>query len=99
MTNLNLPSLAIRQQIASAVHLIIQVSRMRDGHRRIAFVSEIVGTESEMITMQELFVFHTKGEGDDGRLTGEFKWTGIMPRFLRRVAYYGEADRLSRRWA
>jgi pilus assembly protein CpaF len=95
MANLNLPPAAIRAQVASAIHLIVQISRMRDGHRRITFVSEVVGTEGDVITMQDLFTFQTKGEGADGKLVGEFKWTGIMPRFLRRVAYYGEADRLS----
>ena len=95
MANLNLPPQAIRSQIASAIHLIIQVSRMRDGQRRVTFVSEVVGMESDIITMQDLFTFQTKGEGPDGKLLGEFKWSGIMPRFLRRVAYYGEADRLS----
>lgn len=96
MANLNLPNPAIRNQISSAVHLIVQTSRMRDGHRRVTFVSEVVGMESEIITMQDLFHFQNKGEGEDGKLTGEFKWTGIMPRFLRRVAYYGEAERMSR---
>jgi pilus assembly protein CpaF len=95
MANLNLPHQAIRTQIASAIHLVIQVSRMRDGHRRVTFVSEVVGTEGDVITMQDLFTFQNKGEGPDGKLIGDFKWTGIMPRFLRRVAYYGEADRLS----
>lgn len=95
MANLNLPTQAIRSQIASAVHLIVQVSRMRDGQRRVTFVSEVVGMESEIITMQDLFAFHAKGEGPDGTLMGEFKWTGIMPRFMRRVGYYGQADALS----
>jgi len=95
MANLNLPTQAVRSQIASAIHLVVQISRMRDGVRRVAFVSEVVGMESDIITMQELFNFQTKGEGADGKLIGDFKWSGIMPRFLRRVAYYGEADRLS----
>ena len=95
MANLNLPPQAIRSQVASAIHLIVQVSRMRDGHRRITFVSEVVGMESDVITMQDLFSFQSKGDGPDGKLQGEFKWTGIMPRFMRRVSYYGEADRLS----
>lgn len=95
MANLNLPHQAIRSQIASAIHLIIQVSRMRDGQRRVTFVSEVVGSEGDVITMQDLFGFNAKGEGPDGKLMGEFKWTGIMPRFIRRVAYYGEADRLA----
>ena len=95
MANLNLPTQAIRSQIASAVHLIVQVSRMRDGHRRVTFISEVVGMESDIITMQDLFSFQNKGDGPDGKLMGEFKWSGIMPRFLRRVGYYGEGDRLS----
>ncbi len=95
MANLNLPAHAIRSQIASAIHLVVQISRMRDGCRRVAYVSEVVGMESDVITMQELFAFQTKSEGADGKLIGDFKWSGIMPRFLRRVAYYGEADRLS----
>lgn len=95
MANLNLPVQAIRTQIASAVHLVVQVSRMRDGARRVTYVSEVVGMESEIITMQDLFAFHSKGDGADGKLVGEFKWTGIMPRFLRRVGYYGQADALS----
>jgi pilus assembly protein CpaF len=96
MTNFGLPSASIKTQIASAVQLVVQVSRMRDGHRRIAYVSEIVGMESDIITMQDLFVFVPKGEGADGRLQGEFKWTGIVPRFTRRIAYYGEADALAK---
>lgn len=96
MTSLNLPSTAIRNQIAASVHLIVQTSRMRDGQRRVTYVSEVVGMESDVVTMQELFAFQSRGEDGDGRLIGEFKWSGIMPRFLRRVAYYGEADRMSR---
>ncbi len=95
MANLNLPNPAIRTQIASAVHLVVQISRMRDGLRRITFVSEVVGMEGDIVTMQDLFAYHTKGEGADGALIGEFKWTGIMPRFIRRVGYYGQAERLS----
>ena len=96
MANLNLPSLAIRQQIASAIHIVVQISRMRDGMRRIAYISEVVGMESDIITMQDLFMFQSRGESTDGLIQGEFKWSGIMPRFLRRVAYYNEAERLSK---
>ncbi len=95
MANLNLPPQAVRYQIASAIHLIVQISRMRDGHRRVTYVSEVVGMESDVITMQDLFTYQQKGEGTDGKLIGEFKWSGIMPRFLRRVVYYGQGDRLS----
>ena len=95
MANLNLPPQAIRSQIASAIHVIIQTSRMRDGQRRVTFVSEVVGMEGDVITMQDLFTFQSKGEGPDGKLMGEFKWSGIMPRFLRRVSYYGQGERMS----
>jgi pilus assembly protein CpaF len=95
MANLGLPSSAVRQQIASAVHLIIQVSRMRDGHRRITYISEVVGMEGDTITMQELFSFQPRAERSDGRLIGDFKWSLIMPRFLRRIAYYGESDHMA----
>lgn len=96
MANFRLPTNSIRAQMASAVNLIVQISRMRDGHRRITYVSEIVGMESEIITMQDLFTFVPKGEDKNGRLQGDFKWTGIVPRFTRRIAYYGEADNLAR---
>jgi pilus assembly protein CpaF len=95
MANLNLPHQAIRAQVASAINLFVQISRMRDGHRRITQVSEICGMEGDIITMQDIFTYQNKGDGPDGKLIGEFKWTGIMPRFLRRAAYYGESDRLS----
>lgn len=96
MANLNLPTQSIRSQIASAIHLVVQVSRMRDGKRRVAFVSEVIGMESDVITMQDLFIFRGGSEEASGEITGEFKWTGIMPRFMRRVAYYGEEERLAR---
>lgn len=97
MANLNIPPASIRYQIASAVNVIIQVSRMRDGHRRITHVCEIVGMEGEIITMQDLFTYAVEGEDpNNGQLRGQFRWTGIMPRFLRRVAYYGESENLSR---
>ncbi len=94
MANLGLPTRSIRSQISSAINVIIQISRMRDGHRRVTYVSEIIGMEQDIITMQDLFVYNILGE-ENGKLKGEFKWTGIMPRFLRRVAYYGEQDRLA----
>lgn len=94
MANLGLPTRSVRSQVASAINLIIQISRMRDGHRRVTYISEIIGMEQDTITMQELFNFVVTGE-EKGKLRGEFKWTGIMPRFLRRVAYYGEQERLA----
>lgn len=96
MANLGLPTKAIRSQIASAIHIVVQISRMRDGRRRIQYVSEITGMESDTIVMQDLFVFSQKGEDAQGNVIGEFNWTGIMPRFIRRIAYYGEQERLAR---
>lgn len=95
MANLNIPQRSVRAQIASALHLIIQSSRMRDGVRRITYVSEIAGMEGDVITMNDLFTFVAKGEDENGKITGEFEWSGILPRFMKRVAYYGELERLT----
>jgi len=89
MAGMNLPSKAVKQQIASAIHLIVQISRMRDGMRRITYVSEIVGMEGEVITMQDLFTYQFRGEGEDGKIMGDFVCTGVRPHFLARAAYYG----------
>ncbi len=96
MANLNIPMRSIRAQIASALHLIIQTSRMRDGVRRVTFVSEIAGMEGDVVTMNDLFQYIVDSEGSDGKLQGHFQWTGIMPRCIKRVAYYGEMERLTK---
>ncbi|HUJ98237.1 MAG TPA: CpaF family protein [Stellaceae bacterium] len=89
MSGVNLPAKAVRQQIAAAVHLVVQVSRMRDGGRRIIAVTEIVGMEGEIITTQDLFTYQYEGEGADGKLKGTFKSTGLRPHFTPRAEYYG----------
>ncbi len=89
MAGVNLPSHAVRTQIASAVHLIVQVSRMRDGMRRVTHVAEVAGMEGEVITSQELFTFEFEGEGADGKLRGSFRSSGLRPAFLQRAEYYG----------
>lgn len=96
MSNLNIPPRSLRAQITSAVHLIIQISRMRDGMRRITYISEIVGMEGDVISMNDLFQYVPEGDGDDGKLKGHFQWTGILPKCLKRVSYYGEIDRLAK---
>ena len=97
MANLGIPMRAIRYQISSAINLIVQVSRMRDGHRRITHVTEVVGMEGEIITLQDLFTFVADGTiGKDGKLNGKFQWTGIIPRFVRRVAYWGYQEKLAK---
>jgi pilus assembly protein CpaF len=89
MANFSLPSRAVRTQIASAVHLIVQISRMRDGMRRITSVTEVVGMEGEVITTQPLFEFEFKGEDSAGKLIGDFRSSGLRPHFLSRAEYFG----------
>ncbi len=89
MSGVNLPAKAVRQQIAAAVHMIVQVSRMRDGGRRIVAVTEVVGMEGEIITTQDLFTYQFEGEGADGKLKGKFVSTGLRPHFTPRAEYYG----------
>jgi len=89
MSGINLPSKAVRTQIASAVHMICQVNRMRDGQRRVTHLIEVVGMEGDIITTQELFTYQFQGEGSDGKLRGSFVSTGIRPAFLPRAEYFG----------
>jgi pilus assembly protein CpaF len=89
MAGINLPSRAVRTQISGAVNMIVQVSRMRDGMRRVTEVIEVVGMEGDIITTQELFSFQYLGEATDGRLRGVFKSSGVRPFFLPRAEYYG----------
>ena len=89
MAGINLPSRAVRTQIASAIHMICQVNRMRDGQRRITHIMEVVGMEGDIITTQELFTYQFQGEGSDGKLRGSFVSSGIRPAFLPRAEYFG----------
>jgi pilus assembly protein CpaF len=89
MAGINLPSKAVRTQIASAVQMIVQVSRMRDGMRRITSVMEVVGMEGDVITTQDLFNYEFKGENTDGILIGDFKSSGLRPAFTPRAEYFG----------
>ncbi len=89
MASANLPTKAIRTQIVGAVNLVIQTARMRDGVRRITHVTEIVGMEGDVVTLQDLFTFEYHGEASDGTLIGEFKSSTVRPHFIKRAAYYG----------
>ncbi|MDB5449042.1 MAG: pilus assembly protein CpaF cpaF [Phenylobacterium sp.] len=93
MSGVTLPSRAVRTQIAAAVQMIVQVSRMRDGVRRVTSITEVVGMEGEVITTQELFAYKFEGEAADGRLKGRFESAGLRPAFSERAAYFG-LDRL-----
>jgi len=81
MANLNLPVSAVRQQISNGIQVVIQVSRMSDGSRKIMSISEVVGMEGEVITMQELFSFERQGLDEEGNVRGRFRPTGIRPKF------------------
>jgi pilus assembly protein CpaF len=89
MSGTKLPNEAIRKQIAAAVQMIVQISRMRDGGRRIQKITEITGMEGETVTMQDLFSYEFVGEDENGKLVGEFKKAGLRPHFTARAAYYG----------
>jgi pilus assembly protein CpaF len=89
MTGMRLSDRAMRQQIASALDLVIQVARLSDGTRRVTSISEITGMEGETITTQEIFQFERKGVEKDGRVIGRFRPTGVRPRFAERLKQYG----------
>ncbi len=89
MADLNLPDKAIRHQVASAINLVIQVSRMADGSRRVTNISEITGMEGEVITMQDIFVFERSGINAQGKVMGRFRATGIRPKASDRLAASG----------
>jgi pilus assembly protein CpaF len=89
MANFNLPEKAVRQQIASAIALVVQVSRMSDGTRRVTNVAEITGMENEIITMQDIFSFVRRGVGPNGKVLGSFRPSGIRPKFLEKLRVAG----------
>jgi pilus assembly protein CpaF len=94
MAGTNLPSHAVRTQIAAAVHMVLQVSRMRDGVRRVTSITEITGMQGDEITTQELFAYKFEGEDADGNLIGRFESFGLEPHFLPRAEYHGLGDML-----
>jgi pilus assembly protein CpaF len=89
MANLNLPERAMRHQIASAIHAVVQIARLADGTRKVISVSEVTGMEGDIIAMQEVFVFERSGIDKDGRVKGIFQGTGIHPKFADRLATAG----------
>ena len=89
MAGINLPSKAVRTQIASAVDIIVQASRMRDGVRRVAAVTEVVGMEGDVIVTQDLYTYDFQGEDDRGKLRGSFRSAGVRPHFMPKAEYFG----------
>jgi pilus assembly protein CpaF len=89
MAGFDLPVRTIREQIASAIHLIVQIARFSDGRRRITQITEVTGREGEMVSTQDLFEFHQQGMDDKGRIIGDLRPTGIVPSFADEFALSG----------
>src|SRR5215813_4585874 len=89
MANLNIPERAVRQQIAAAIHAVVQVTRLSDGSRKVVGISEVTGVEGEVICMQDIFVFERYGIDETGRVRGVFRATGIRPKFADKLATAG----------
>lgn len=89
MANLNIPERAIRQQIANAVHAVVQVARLSDGSRKVITISEVTGMEGDMIALRDIFVFDRSGIDESGKVRGVFHSTGHPPHFAERLAVAG----------
>src|SRR5499427_2193327 len=89
MANLSIPERAVRHQVASAIHVVVQIARLADGTRKVLTISEITGMESDVISMQDVFVFDRAGIDESGRVRGVFRATGIRPHFAERLATAG----------
>jgi pilus assembly protein CpaF len=96
MGGFSLPTKTIREMITGSVDIIVQASRLRDGSRKITHVTEVVGMEGDVVTLQNLLVFDITGEDAHGKIVGRHRSTGIArPRFWERAEYYGETERLT----
>jgi pilus assembly protein CpaF len=95
MGGFSLPAKAMREQIASAVHVIVQAQRLRDGSRKITHITEVVGMEGDVVILQDLFLFEFLGEDDDGKIIGEHRPTGMRPKFWDKARYYGQEEKLA----
>jgi pilus assembly protein CpaF len=89
MANLNIPERAVRQQIASAIHAIVQIARLSDGSRKVMSITELTGMDGEMIALRDLFVFDRHGIDEAGKVLGRYKATGVRPHFAERLAAAG----------
>jgi pilus assembly protein CpaF len=89
MAGLNLPEKAVRQQAASAINVLVHIARLSDGARKVISITEITGMESDIVSMQEIFIFKKTGIGENGKVQGEFLATGIRPRFSEQLQVAG----------
>ena len=96
MSKMNLSATAVRRQIASALHLIVQIARMRDGKRRVVQIDEVIGVEGDEITTRPLFEFVPGPMGPDGVLAGEYRCLGALPHFMAQASYFGLDAALAR---
>jgi pilus assembly protein CpaF len=96
MSGLDLPARFTRAQIGSAIHLVVQLTRMRDGKRRVTSITEVVGMEGDVVTTQELFGFETSGDNSMAEVVGNFVGTQVPPRFMPRAEYHGLGRALQR---
>ena len=92
MAGFDLPARAIREQMASAVHLVVQTNRMVDGSRRVTHITEVTGMEGEIVSLQDIFLFKQSALGSDQRVTGELQATGIRPSFADRFQRFGVSE-------
>jgi len=95
LAGVTIPLAAMRKQVESAINLIVQVSRMRDGGRRVTHIEEVVGMEGETITTQTLFGYKPGPMGEDGKIQGHYYCTGIRPRFFDQAAYFNRDRELA----
>jgi len=86
---LNIPDTAIRRQISSAIDVVVQVSRLSDGTRKVISLAEITGMDGDVVTMQEIFVFRKRGIRENGEVLGEFVPTGVRPKFAEKLLVTG----------
>ena len=89
MSALNIPDTAVRRQIASAIDVVVQISRLSDGTRKVTNLTEITGMEGDVVTMQDIFLFRKRGVAQSGEVMGEFMPVGIRPKFAERLAVTG----------
>lgn len=89
MTSMNLPERTVRQQIASAINIVVQLARLSDGSRKVMGISELTGMEENVICMQDIYIFQKRGIRSDGRIVGTFEPTGIRPKFLEQLRLAG----------
>jgi pilus assembly protein CpaF len=89
LANANMQMVSIRQQIASAVHVLVQIARLSDGSRRVINITELTGMEGEMVTLQDIFVFEKRGVSAEGKVLGRFSATGIRPKFSEKLLAAG----------